>query len=393
LESDKRSQAVASLLEAVAAGFGGDVPADAEAELDRRYDELRALIAARDDAHRTHASAVAELARCEQDAADAASEVKGVRAAMTHAHLKSLLDSASDVLPDADLPDLDEGSLPEDANELAVLAQTTADLLSALSRELTAAAEARAAEITRLEEDARGLLTDPPGGGLEDILAYAQKIDRAAGEEAVRRAQIAKEFAAKLDKRRALENEIDGADAEHRLFKDLALHLRRDRIVDYLQAEALAALAGAGSDRLSELSGGRYRLGFDDDRFFVVDSWNGEERRNIRTLSGGETFLASLSLALALSEQVQLLAVTEKHRLDSLFLDEGFGTLDAETLEVVVAAIEQLGGDGRLVGVITHVTELADRMPMKIQVQKSPRGSRLEVGAAELGGVPAAALV
>jgi exonuclease SbcC len=65
--------------------------------------------------------------------------------------------------------------------------------------------------------------------------------------------------------------------------------------------------------------------------------------------------------------------------LDSLFLDEGFGTLDPEALEVVVEAIEQLGGDGRMVGVITHIQELAARLPARIEIEKSPRGSVLSV--------------
>jgi exonuclease SbcC len=126
---------------------------------------------------------------------------------------------------------------------------------------------------------------------------------------------------------------------------------------------------------LRELSNTRYELAYENDHFYVVDAWNGNERRNVRTLSGGETFLASLALALALSEQVQHLAVTERERLESLFLDEGFDTLDPETLEAVVEGIEQLGRDGRVVGVITHLAELADRLPVQIRVTKSPRGS------------------
>jgi exonuclease SbcC len=382
-EAARRAAATAGLEEAVAIGFGGRLPDDAGDALDRRLVELRSLIDERDKAQRVHGESIADLAKCERDAAIAASEVTAVRTMMSHSRVPSVLEAAAAALPESRVPDVDLESLPDNPDQLANIAEKTAGQLSELSRALAAAAEERDAEIGRLGDEARDLLPDAPGGGLEDILAYAQKVARAAGEEAVRRAEIEKEFTAKIEKRRALEADIETAHGEHQLFKDLALHLRRDRIVDYLQAEALAALAGAGSDRLSELSGGRYRLGFDDDRFFVVDSWNGEERRNIRTLSGGETFLASLSLALALSEQVQLLSVTEKHRLDSLFLDEGFGTLDAETLEVVVGAIEQLGGDGRLVGVITHVADLADRLPVKIEVQKSPRGSRLEVGSAD----------
>jgi DNA repair protein SbcC/Rad50 len=171
--------------------------------------------------------------------------------------------------------------------------------------------------------------------------------------------------------------------AEHRtrtdVFGALAGELRADRLVAFLQVEALQLLAAAGSQRLATLSLGRYRLEYEDDEFGVVDTWNGEERRSARTLSGGETFLASLALALALSEQVRSLAVTDRARLDSLFLDEGFGTLDPEALEVVVEAIEQLGGDGRMVGVITHIQELAARLPARIEIEKSPRGSVLSV--------------
>jgi exonuclease SbcC len=105
-----------------------------------------------------------------------------------------------------------------------------------------------------------------------------------------------------------------------------------------------------------------------------VDLWNGDEERSVRTLSGGETFLASLALALALADHVRSLSVTDRARLDSLFLDEGFGTLDQEALRVVVDAIEQLADDGRLVGVITHVRELAEHFP-RLEVTKSQRGS------------------
>jgi exonuclease SbcC len=159
----------------------------------------------------------------------------------------------------------------------------------------------------------------------------------------------------------------------------LAKELRQDRLIAFLQQEALRALADAAADRLAELSEKRYRLAYLGDEFSVIDTWNGEEARSARTLSGGETFLASLALALALSEQVASLSVTERARLDSLFLDEGFGTLDPTSLETVVEAIERLGSDGRVVGVITHVPELAIRLPVRIEVVKSPRGSRIEV--------------
>jgi len=188
--------------------------------------------------------------------------------------------------------------------------------------------------------------------------------------------QLAEQLEQRLERKRVLAEEVRRLDDRAHLFKALAMELRADRLIAFLQAEALQLLAAAGSDRLATLSDGRYRLRCRSDEFFVVDTWNGDDERSVRTLSGGETFLASLALALALAEQVRSLSVTEKARLDSLFLDEGFGTLDPESLRIVVDAVEQLGGDGRLVGVITHVKELADQFT-RIEVTKSPRGSHL----------------
>src|SRR5204862_6050321 len=106
--------------------------------------------------------------------------------------------------------------------------------------------------------------------------------------------------------------------------------------------------------------------------FAVVDHRNADEVRSVRTLSGGETFLASLALALALSERVAELAADGAVRLEALFLDEGFGTLDADTLDVVASAIENLGAGGRMVGIVTHVRELAERVQLRFEVTKGP---------------------
>jgi DNA repair protein SbcC/Rad50 len=122
-----------------------------------------------------------------------------------------------------------------------------------------------------------------------------------------------------------------------------------------------------------ELSG-RYTFQWHEDEFAVIDHDNAQERRAADTLSGGETFLASLALALELSEQVQRAAGAV--RLDSLFIDEGFGSLDAVALETVASAIESLQLSGRMVGIITHIRELTDRMPDCIVIEKGPGGSR-----------------
>ena len=122
--------------------------------------------------------------------------------------------------------------------------------------------------------------------------------------------------------------------------------------------------------RLMELSGGQYSLVLDDRTFAVRDHANADELRSVRTLSGGETFLASLSLALAPVGGDRRAGPEGAPQIESIFLDEGFGTLDADTLDTVAAAIEELGATGRMVGIVTHIRELADRMPVRLEVTK-----------------------
>ena len=116
---------------------------------------------------------------------------------------------------------------------------------------------------------------------------------------------------------------------------------------------------------------GRYQLkvqGMHD--MAVIDKWNANEERPVETLSGGESFLTSLSLALALSEMSR-----GRTQLNSLFLDEGFGTLDAKTLDIAISALEGLRTGGRNVVVISHVGELTRRIPVQIAVEKMGNGS------------------
>ncbi|MFC7741758.1 SbcC/MukB-like Walker B domain-containing protein [Nocardiopsis composta] len=107
----------------------------------------------------------------------------------------------------------------------------------------------------------------------------------------------------------------------------------------------------------------------------VIDAWTGQER-DPATLSGGETFIASLALALGLAD----VASEESGGTDigTLFIDEGFGTLDEETLEEVLDVLDRLRDGGRAVGVVSHVADLRSRIPARLRVLKSPSGSRLE---------------
>ena len=140
------------------------------------------------------------------------------------------------------------------------------------------------------------------------------------------------------------------------------------RFAQGLTLDYLVSLANRHLDRFS----GRYRLqrdGGEELSLFIVDTWQADAVRPVETLSGGETFLASLSLALGLSE-----LAGRKTRIDSLFLDEGFGTLDSETLETVLAALETLRSSGKLVGIISHVDTLKERVPVQIRVRRRGTG-------------------
>ena len=152
----------------------------------------------------------------------------------------------------------------------------------------------------------------------------------------------------------------------------LATHLAANRFEKWLLDEALQQLVATASTLLLDLSAGAYALTVDSRSggFGVVDHTHASQVRSARTLSGGETFLASLALALALAEQVAGVASADSARLESLFLDEGFGTLDPDTLDVVATALDELGARGRMVGVVTHVRELADRLPVRFEVRK-----------------------
>lgn len=142
--------------------------------------------------------------------------------------------------------------------------------------------------------------------------------------------------------------------------------LKGRKFVQFLAEEHLADMTTEASMRLGLLTGQRYALELDEGCNFVMrDEYSGGMRRPVNTLSGGETFLTSLAMALALSSKIQLKG---KYPLGFFFLDEGFGTLDPEKLEIVMNTLEKLHDGHRMVGVITHVQELKNRMPRYLEV-------------------------
>jgi exonuclease SbcC len=179
-----------------------------------------------------------------------------------------------------------------------------------------------------------------------------------------------REQAASIRKQRAT---VEG---ERQIASALAQHLRANNFEAWLLQEALEALVSGASTILRELTNGQYDLIHDDREFFVVDHYDAGLRRAVRTLSGGETFQASLALALALADQLG--GLSSSASLESIMLDEGFGTLDASTLDIVAATLENLAATGdRMVGVVTHVPSLAERIPVRFEITKDARSARV----------------
>ncbi|MEU7073293.1 SMC family ATPase [Streptomyces narbonensis] len=169
---------------------------------------------------------------------------------------------------------------------------------------------------------------------------------------------------------------------------------RRMRLESYVLAARLEQVAAAATARLQRMSSGRYTLVHSDARsggkraglgLHVVDAWTGNER-DTATLSGGETFFASLALALGLAD-----VVTDEAggvRLDTLFIDEGFGSLDEQTLDEVLDVLDSLRERDRSVGIVSHVGDLRRRVPAQLEVVKARHGSavRLRTGGDALSG-------
>ena len=206
-------------------------------------------------------------------------------------------------------------------------------------------------------------------------------VARAEAAVATHRERAAHTLAAiRADRKRAaqLGEQVRAHVEDEQVASMLGRLLRASSFERWLCGEALDSLVAEASETLMELSGGQYQLDRDErNELWVVDYQDAGARRPVHTLSGGETFQASLALALALSRQVVGLSAGLRD-LNSMFLDEGFGTLDEDTLEVVGSTLERLSADSdRMIGIITHVPALADRAPVRFVVSRAGMTSTL----------------
>ncbi|UJB30827.1 exonuclease subunit SbcC [Chromobacterium sp. Beijing] len=257
----------------------------------------------------------------------------------------------------------------------AALPEAERERLSALGRQLererlsAATLRQQAAErLAALERDNASPQPEPElRQRMEALDAERQSL---AGEDGALRALLDND-AARRDGQRELFARIDGlreeADVWQRL-NGLIGSAGGDKYRRFAQGLTLEHLVALANRHLSRLHG-RYWLRRRADgelELEIVDSWQADAARDTRTLSGGESFLVSLALALALSD-----LASHKTSIDSLFLDEGFGTLDGDTLELALDALDALNAGGKTIGVISHVEALKERIPVQIRVGRA----------------------
>ncbi|MBS4026088.1 MAG: AAA family ATPase [Clostridia bacterium] len=194
-------------------------------------------------------------------------------------------------------------------------------------------------------------------------------------EECVSRSEVAKNNFNTLQNKHVKWTELNRTHNElankHGLFDQIQKLLRAERgkdnsFIDYIAEERLRYVAAKASETLGVMTKFKYALELDTDAGFIIrDNANGGVHRLVTSLSGGETFLTSLSLALALSEQIQLKGQSP---LEFFFLDEGFGTLDNNLLDTVIDSLERLSNKERVIGLISHVPELRSRIARRLIV-------------------------
>jgi DNA repair protein SbcC/Rad50 len=360
--------------------FGTKLPEDLQAEIEHRREELNAAEAARQQAEDA-AEATRTLRDTAQQSRTACAELVAAfdqQAATSLTAARIAGEAIAQVLEGTKMPPF-PGNDAERLEMLAGFVDSCVEhrkFANAASKEYRRAVTNAVAKLKRLAAKAE---IEVEGAEPAEITAELEQAATDAHGAAVAAEKDVEGLQKRLIERQKLEQEI--VDDRHlcALHQALARELRTDHFIAFVLEESMNQLAAQASDQLLRISDGRYSLIADEGSFEVVDHHNADERRSVATLSGGETFLASLSLALALSAGLRELAGTAAGRLEAIFIDEGFGALDPETLDVVVDALERLREGDRMVGVITHVPTLAERIPSGLSVEKNGNSSHILV--------------
>lgn len=182
-----------------------------------------------------------------------------------------------------------------------------------------------------------------------------------------------------IDKVDNIKENIDKINKQINLLEELKFILEENKFIEYISKKRLIDICIEASDKLAYITMNRYNLSIDDElNFIIIDNYNNKKIRKIDTLSGGEIFLVSLSLSIAFSSEIYL---KEDIALEVLFLDEGFGTLDEDTLKRVIEVLKELNSKNLNIGIISHIRELKNIIPNKLLVSSvnENEGSKINI--------------
>lgn len=341
--------------------------------------DLPALLAEAEALSQARADAAAAAEQAQQVAKSAEEALQAAQAAVTAD--RDALGAIRDTVAAWSPPTFKATRMGEDLagcfDELVTWAESRATEQEATAAEAAESEAQAAADAAKRVDALTEQLTehDLPAAGVQEDPRTAERLVAVAHTQAAAAAERLSDALARKDE---VLSKSEEARERAIVAGELRTLLRSDKFQQWLATAALDTLVAGASTSLFELSDGQFTLRHEKGEFFVIDHFDADSLRSVRTLSGGETFQASLALALALSEQLASLAVGGNARLDSIFLDEGFGTLDPEALETVAATLENLAQGERMVGVVTHVAALAERTPVRFLVSHDNRTSRVE---------------
>lgn len=326
--------------------------------LDGVEDRLRDLADARRDANTTRSNAVERASAAREAATQMVGALRAHHATVAAAH-----DAAVAAVPDRTLPGLPNGpSDVADHDELGLLCMQLDEFIPALDSAVDAAQgalEQLAKRQATLDGELTELLERAGHSTPAELLTASGGASAAAGEaeRTLEQCKEAAEKASRLDERLSVAAPFV---ANLRVLNEA---LRNNRFVAHLVATRQTELLAEASQRLSEITGGRFGFGED---FKVVNRHSGEQRRP-DALSGGERFQAALALALALME---IASRGSRGRLEAVFIDEGFGSLDGAALEQALDRLRAVSGDGTTVALVSHLRVVAEHVNDVLHVSR-----------------------
>ena len=357
--------------EQLMAGLGEPLPDSVEAVINARGERLHEAAEARKAVEETWEAAeaayrTAEMARGAVSAQLAAADRK-------RREQRTLLGARAEDLVRLGV-EAQEAAPPEAgdrAADTAALRTHVGELRAAAGSAVARLGRDLAAINTAIRAHAAGAGVDPDALDAGAAVSALDAEARAARRTADRHSDALDKLNQRLARKTEMEAEIEEKRGLMRRYEKLARELQKNNFIEFLLTESIEDLALRASHELLTISAGQYSLTSSGINFTIVDHANADERRSVVTLSGGETFLASLALALGLAGGIADIAGhAAGTRLDAMFIDEGFGTLDPESLDQAVEALERLHDGRRMVGIITHVPALADRIPDGLAVTR-----------------------